>query len=194
MARAAHATGLSTRSGQPWRTLAMGSAVDERMPTLMGKYKVPHSMRREADAHFRDLAFRRRSCSPPSTGQPDPLRHGAEERAGRHARLHPADGRPEAAGYRRRGHREVRLRDLQEGRRGMSAGRSAVAGEHLTGAEMATSSARPWPARSIPTPSPRAYRCFGFPGREDLGNMFQFQAETSPTTSAARAILPSHAR
>ena len=38
-------------------------------------------------------------------GQPDPLRHGADARRGRQARLHAADGRQEASRHRRRGHR-----------------------------------------------------------------------------------------
>ena len=46
-------------------------------------------------------------------GQPDPLRHGAEEGSRRQAGLRPAHGRQEAARDRRRGHRPVRLRHLQ---------------------------------------------------------------------------------
>ena len=48
-------------------------------------------------------------------GQPHLLRHGPEEGAGRHARVHAADGRQEAAGHRGRGHRPLRLRHLQAG-------------------------------------------------------------------------------
>ena len=36
---------------------------DDRMPTLQGKYKVPHfDGKGEADAFFREPACRRRSC------------------------------------------------------------------------------------------------------------------------------------
>jgi len=67
---------------------------DTRMPTLMGKYKVPHfDAKGEADDVFRKLGV-------PTTflltfillGQLDLLRHGPEERSGRQARDHLSDG------------------------------------------------------------------------------------------------------
>ena len=53
-----------------------------------------------------------------------------------------------------------------------------VAGEHLTGAQMAASLARALgqTVRYNAVP-PDVYRGFGFPGADDLGNMFQFKAE-----------------
>ena len=59
------------------------------------------------------LVPRRWACRPPACcttlllGQPDPLRDGAQARAGRQARVHAADGRQEAARHRRRGHRRA---------------------------------------------------------------------------------------
>ncbi len=52
----------------------------------------------------------------------------------------------------------------------------AVAGEHLTGTEMAAKLTRALkqPVRYNPVP-PAVYRSFGFPGADDLGNMFQFK-------------------
>jgi len=51
-----------------------------------------------------------------------------------------------------------------------------IAGEHLTGAEMAAALTQalgqPVHYHAI---SPEAYRALGFPGAEDLGNMFQFK-------------------
>ena len=42
---------------------------DPRMPTLMGRYKVPHfDAKGEADQSGAIRAFRRRTCSRPSTG------------------------------------------------------------------------------------------------------------------------------
>ena len=53
-----------------------------------------------------------------------------------------------------------------------------VAGEHLTGAQMAASLTN---ALGVPVAfhavSPDTYRSFGFPGADDLGNMFQFKAD-----------------
>jgi uncharacterized protein YbjT (DUF2867 family) len=55
-----------------------------------------------------------------------------------------------------------------------------IAGEHLTGAEMAAALARALGQEvrynSIP---PEVYRGFGFPGADDLGNMFQFYRDFS---------------
>ena len=68
---------------------------DARMPTLMGKYKVPHfDAKGEADAL---LPRSRRADHLPADlvllGQPHPLRHGPEARRRRRARVHAADGR-----------------------------------------------------------------------------------------------------
>ena len=150
---------------------------DNRMPTLRGKYKVPHfDAKGEADRFFTELGV-------PTTflldvvllGQPHPLRHGAEEGAGRQAGHHLPDGRREAPGHRCRGHRQVRLRHLQEGRRTSIGKTVGIAGEHLTGAQMAAalSKALGQPVRYNEV-TPEVYRGFGFPGADDLGNMFQF--------------------
>jgi uncharacterized protein YbjT (DUF2867 family) len=51
----------------------------------------------------------------------------------------------------------------------------AIAGEHLTGTEMAEAMGRAIGQEvAYNAVSPDAYRGFGFPGAEDLGNMFQF--------------------
>jgi len=62
-----------------------------------------------------------------------------------------------------------------------------IAGEHLTGAEMAAalSAALGSPVRYNAV-TPEAYRSFGFPGAEDLGNMFQFKADFEEMFCAAR--------
>jgi uncharacterized protein YbjT (DUF2867 family) len=54
----------------------------------------------------------------------------------------------------------------------------AIAGEHLTGAQMAAAYTKALGQDvSYNAVSPAAYRGFGFPGAEDLGNMFQFYAD-----------------
>ena len=106
------------RSGPPWRT--RGSWVpldDDRMPTLMGKYKVPHfDAKGEADAVF------------PSAGVPTTflltafywdnfIHFGMGPKPGPTARwlLTLPMGDEQAARDRGRGYREVRLRHLQAG-------------------------------------------------------------------------------
>ena len=64
-----------------------------------------------------------------------------------------------------------------------------VAGGHLTGAQMAKSLSKalgqPVAYNAVP---PAAFRAFGFPGAEDLGNMFQFNSEFEQDCCDARNI------
>ena len=69
-----------------------------------------------------------------------------------------------------------------------------IAGEHLTGAEMAARSAGARAARSSTTPCrPRCTASFGFPGADDLGNMFQYKRDFETSTAAARDLAFSRA-
>jgi len=69
-----------------------------------------------------------------------------------------------------------------------------VAGEHLTGAQMAAALARalerPVAYQAVP---PAVYRNFGFPGADDLGNMFQYKAEFEREYCGARSVAESRA-
>src|SRR5204863_2289787 len=62
-----------------------------------------------------------------------------------------------------------------------------VAGEHLTGAQMAAALAvafgQPVVYNYVP---PEVYRTFGFPGADDLGNMFQYKRDFEEYFSGAR--------
>jgi uncharacterized protein YbjT (DUF2867 family) len=62
-----------------------------------------------------------------------------------------------------------------------------IAGEHLTAAEMAEKLTR---ALGIPVTynavEPDVYRSFGFPGADDLGNMFQFKRDFNEQFCAPR--------
>ena len=62
-----------------------------------------------------------------------------------------------------------------------------VAGEHLTGAEMAAAltHALGREVRHLDV-TPDVYRSFGFPGADDLGNMFQFKRDFEREFRAAR--------
>ena len=64
-----------------------------------------------------------------------------------------------------------------------------IAGEHLTGAQMAAELARalgqPVAYNAVP---PEVYRGFGFPGAEDLGNMFQYKADFEAEYCGARDL------
>ena len=64
-----------------------------------------------------------------------------------------------------------------------------IAGEHLSGAEMAAAF-----SKLMGTPvayhavTPEAFRGFGFPGAEDLGNMFQFKRDFETAFRAPRNV------
>jgi uncharacterized protein YbjT (DUF2867 family) len=68
-----------------------------------------------------------------------------------------------------------------------------VAGEHLTGAEMAAAFTKALGQEvRYQDVSPETYRGFGFPGADDLGNMFQFKRDFEEVFCGARP--PSVAR
>ena len=64
-----------------------------------------------------------------------------------------------------------------------------IVGEHLSGAEMAAAFSRlmgqPVAYHAV---TPEAYRGFGFPGAEDLGNMFQFKHDFESAFRAPRSV------
>lgn len=64
-----------------------------------------------------------------------------------------------------------------------------IAGEHLTGAQMAEKLSKGLGIQcSYNAVTPDAYRGFGFPGAEDLGNMFQFYADFEDYFVGARNL------
>ncbi len=64
-----------------------------------------------------------------------------------------------------------------------------IAGEHLTGAQMAAAlSAALGREVYYNAVSPEEYRNFGFPGADDLGNMFQFKRDFEEIFCGARSI------
>ena len=163
---------------------------DPRMPTLMEKYKVPHfDAKGEADKYFRESGV-------PTTFLLtsfywDNLIHfGSGPKPG-------ADGVLEfvlpMGNAKLPGIAAEDIGRCAHGlfRRGAEfAGRTVgIAGEHLTGAEMATALTRALgrQVRHLDVP-PEVYRGFGFPGAEDLGNMFQFKRDFNEDFCAARSV------
>ncbi len=67
--------------------------------------------------------------------------------------------------------------------------RVGIAGEHVSGAEMAAAFSEalgePVAYNAVP---PDVYRGFGFPGADDLGNMFQFKHDFNEVFRAARSV------
>ena len=129
------------RSGPRWKTRATFVAADgNRMPMLMGKYNVPHF---DAKGEANRALHRPRGADDASLhvvllGQPDPLRHGAEE--GRRTACSPSRCRWRD----KRAARASPPRTSASAPTASSSGGAAnvgktvgIAGEHLTGAQMA---------------------------------------------------------
>ena len=64
-----------------------------------------------------------------------------------------------------------------------------IAGEHLSGSEMAAAFTRALGEEVVYNDvPPEVYRGLGFPGAEDLGNMFQFKRDFNDAFVGARDI------
>jgi uncharacterized protein YbjT (DUF2867 family) len=163
---------------------------DPRMPTLLGRYKVPHfDAKGEADQLFRDAGV-------PTTFLltsfywENLIHFGMGPKRA-------ADGKLDFVlpmGDRRLpGMAAEDIGRCAHGifrRAGEFVGRTVgIAGQHLTGAEMAASLTRALgeEVRHQPVP-PAVYRGFGFPGADDLGNMFQFNHDFSEEFCRARSV------
>lgn len=69
-----------------------------------------------------------------------------------------------------------------------------IAGEHLTGTQMAAALSRALGQEvRYHDISPDAYRALGFPGADDLGNMFQFKRDFNREFCEARSVAASRA-
>ncbi|MGH9543181.1 MAG: NmrA family NAD(P)-binding protein [Terriglobales bacterium] len=163
---------------------------DNRMPTLMGRYKVPHFDAKGESNRFFTAAgvpttflltsfywdnFIRFGMGP----KPDPdgtlalTLPMADKKLGGIAA---EDIGKCAYGIFRRGSEYI-------------AKTVGIAGEHLTGAQMAAAFTRAL-GREVRyhSISPAVFRGFGFPGADDLGNMFQFYAEFEKHFSDSRDV------
>ena len=163
---------------------------DDRMPTLMGNYKVPHfDAKGEADGIFRDLGV-------PTTFLltafywDNLIYFGAGPQRGPDGALaitFPMDDKKLPG---------IAAEDIGKSAFGIfKRGREfinktvAIAGEHLSGAEMARglTQALGQEVRYNNVP-PEVYRGFGFPGADDLGNMFQFKRDFNDYFVGARDL------
>lgn len=168
---------------------------DDRMPTLMGEYKVPHfDSKGESNHFFTDLGvpttFLQTSFywdnfigfgMGPKRGPDGKLTLTLPMGDRRLSGIAAEDIGRCAYGIFRKGP-ELLGRTV------------SIAGEHLTGAQMAASLTRVLGQevsyRAVP---PAVYRDFGFPGAEDLGNMFQFKHDFNEAFVGARSLDASRA-
>jgi len=199
MARAAKAAGVrhaiwsTLEDTRKWVPLG-----DTRMPTLMGQYKVPHfDAKGAADRLFTDagvpttflvtcfywdnfIHFGMGPRKGPDGALTLTLPMGDRKLVG----IAAEDIGRSAYGIFKRGAETIGQR-------------VAIAGGHLTGAQMAAGMTRRLGRDVTYTPvTPQVYRGFGFPGADDLANMFQFDHDfeqdicRAHSVEATRALNP----
>ena len=163
---------------------------DDRMPTLMDNYKVPHfDAKGEANHEFSDrgvpTTFLLTSCYWDNLSA-----FGMEPKRGADGTLEfvlamadkPLSGIASvdigrcALGIFRRGTEFI----------GKTLG---IAGQHLTGEQMAASLSKAFGELvRYQAVDPDVYRALGFPGAEDLGNMYQFKCDFNDYFCGARSL------
>jgi uncharacterized protein YbjT (DUF2867 family) len=163
---------------------------DDRMPTLMERYKVPHfDGKGEADEIFQELGV-------PTTNLLtsfywDNLIHfGMGPQRGEDGSLafNLPMGDKKLPG--------IAVEDIGRAAYGIFKGGAdyigksvGIAGEHLTGSQMAEALSRAFGEKVTYTAVPfEVYRNLGFPGADDLGNMFQFKHDFEDHFCGARPI------
>ena len=191
MAKAAKAAGVqhviwsTLEDTRQWVPLS-----DNRMPTLMGKYKVPHfDAKGESNKVFADLGV-------PTTFLltsfywDNLIYFGMGPKKGPDGKLAITlpMGDKKLPGIAAEDIGKCAYGIFKKGREfiGKTVG---VAGGHLTGAQMAAAltQALGQEVRYNDVP-PEVYRGFGFPGAEDLGNMFQFKRDFERVFCGARNL------
>ena len=180
MARAAKAAGVEHVI---WSTLEdtrkKVPLSDDRMPTLQGKYKVPHfDAKGEADQVFRDVGV-------PTTFLltsfywDNFVYFGVGPKRGPDGKLAitlPMDDK-KLPGIAAEDIGKTALSIFKRARE-LIGKTVAIAGEHLSGKEMAEKMGKALDKEIAYNAVPAdVYRSFGFPGADDMGNMFQFKRD-----------------
>jgi uncharacterized protein YbjT (DUF2867 family) len=194
LAEAAKASGIKHAVWSTFEdTRRLVPLTDDRMPTLFGRFKVPHfDTKGEANASFDparttflltsfywdNLIYFGMGPKPDKDGKlAFVLPIGDKKLPG----IAAEDIGKCAFGVFKRGAAAI----------GKTIG---IAGEHLTGAQMAAAMTqalgREVAYQAVP---PSVYRSFGFPGADDLGNMFQYKADFEAQYCGARDVAESRA-
>ena len=163
---------------------------DDRMPTLMGKYKVPHfDGKGEANAVFSQLGVPT-TYLVTSFYWENFIYFGMGPKKGADGKLAitlPL-GNKKLASIASEDIGKTAYAIFEDGAE-MIGKTVGIAGGHLTGEQMAKSLSKALGQQVVYNAvSPAAYRAFGFPGAEDLGNMFQFNSEFEQDCCDARNI------
>lgn len=189
MAKAAKETGLkhviwsTLEDTRKWVPLE-----DNRMPTLMGKYKVPHfDAKGEADGVFTRMGVPV-TLLLTSFYWDNFIYFGLGPKKGPDGKLaitFPM-GDKKLPGIAAEDIGKCSYGIFKRGSEFIGK-KVGIAGEHLTGAEIAAAMSKAL-GRDIRynAVTPEQYRSFGFPGADDLGNMFQFKRDFNDYYCGAR--------
>jgi len=191
MVRAAKAAGLrhviwsTLEDTRKWVPLT-----DNRMPTLGGKYKVPHfDAKGEADAVFARVGVPT-TCLLTSFYWDNFIHFGMGPKKGPDGALifTLPMGDKKLPGIAAEDIGKCALGIFKQGKE-LTGETVGIAGEHLTGDQMAASFSRALgqPVRYHAI-EPSVYRGLGFPGADDLGNMFQFKRDFNSAFCGARDL------
>jgi uncharacterized protein YbjT (DUF2867 family) len=163
---------------------------DARMPTLLEKFKVPHfDAKGEADQLFADAGV-------PTTYLltsfywENFIYFGMGPKKGPDGKysLTLPMGNAKLSGIAAEDIGKCAYGIFKEGRKWIGQ-RVGIAGDHVTGAGMAAAMSLALGTEVIYNAvSPAVYRGFGFPGADDLGNMFQYYTEFEQEFSGARSL------
>jgi len=163
---------------------------DNRMPTLQGKWKVPHFDGKGSSDHvWKDLGVPTTLLFTsfywdnfvyfgmgPKAGPDGTLAIGMPMGDRKLSGISAADIGACAYGIFKAGNEYI----------GKTVG---IAGDHVSGADMAAALSKALSKKVVyHAMEPAAYRALGFPGADDLGNMFQFYRDFNDDFVAARSV------
>lgn len=161
---------------------------DDRMPTLQGKYKVPHFDAKGASDHFFTDLELPVTFVLPAFYWDNLLTSGPQKGPdGKLYITYPLDDK-KMAGIAAEDIGKCAYGILKKGKEliGKSIG---LAGEQLTGKEMAKELSEALGKEVLfNNVTPKTFRGFGFPGADDLGNMFQFYRDFDEVCNTNRNV------
>jgi len=166
---------------------------DDRMPTIKEKYKVPHfDAKGEADKFFIEAGVPTTFLYP-SFYWENFIYFGAGPKKAADGKLHLTlpIGDAKMGGIAAEDIGKSAYGIFKKGKK-MIGKKVGLAGEQLTGEEMATELSKALGQPVIYNKIPASvYRSFGFPGADDLGNIFQFYDDFEEQVNALRNVSAS---
>jgi uncharacterized protein YbjT (DUF2867 family) len=163
---------------------------DNRMPTLYGKYKVPHFDSKGSSDHFFTDAGVPTTFLLTAFYWDNFITFGMGPKPGPDGKLAVTlpMGDKKLPGIVAEDIGKSAYGIFQRGKEFIGK-KVGIAGQHLTGKQIAESFSRALGKEvAYHAVTPEAYRGFGFPGAEDLGNMFQFKADFEDYYCGARSL------